>query len=51
MDVKQVKKTPVLLDILNNLDENKFHGSITIHYTHGNPRKIEYKSVHDLAEK
>ncbi|GFO54907.1 hypothetical protein GMSM_19140 [Geomonas sp. Red276] len=36
-------------DILKQLEETKFHGSVTIHYASGNPRKIEYKSVQDLA--
>ncbi|MCM0084230.1 hypothetical protein L4X63_21845 [Geomonas sp. Red32] len=35
-------------DILRQLEATKFHGSVTIHYASGSPRKIEYKSVHDL---
>jgi hypothetical protein len=42
------KKQPCLEEILKTLEETKFHGNITIHYTNGEPRKIEYKNVQEL---
>jgi len=29
-------------------DKQKFHGSVTVHYADGEPKKIEYKEVQDL---
>ena len=47
---RNVNKTqPCLEEILITLEETKFHGNITIHYTDGQPRKIEYKTVEDLV--
>lgn len=45
------KKQPCLSEILQTLEETKFHGNVTIHYTNGQPRKIEYKSVEELHKK
>ncbi|MBJ6727373.1 hypothetical protein [Geomesophilobacter sediminis] len=44
------KKAQSLQEILKQLEETKYHGNITIHYTHGKPRKIEYKQVENLDE-
>ena len=35
MDIKVDKKHPCLDEILKMLEETKFHGNITIHYTDG----------------
>lgn len=43
------KSPPRLEDILKSLAEAKFHGSLTIHYANGIPRKIEYKMVADTV--
>lgn len=48
MKIKLDKKQPCLDEILRTLEETKFHGNITIHYTNGKARKIEYKSVQEL---
>ncbi|MBJ6727372.1 hypothetical protein [Geomesophilobacter sediminis] len=42
------KKAASLEDILRKLEADRYHGNITIHYTHGKPRKIEYKTMEDL---
>jgi hypothetical protein len=48
MKSKMENKQPCLDEILKTLEETKFHGNITIHYTNGLPRKIEYKKVQEL---
>jgi hypothetical protein len=48
MNIKFDKKQPCLDEILKTLEETRFHGNITIHYTNGQPRKIEYKTVQEL---
>jgi hypothetical protein len=37
-----------LKEILESLEETKFHGSVVIHYASGKPKKIEYKKVEDI---
>ena len=49
MKINTEKKLPCLKEILKTLEETRFHGNITIHYTSGRPRKIEYKSVQELS--
>jgi hypothetical protein len=48
MNVKVTKTQPCLEEILETLEETKFHGNVTIHYANGQPRKIEYKTFQDL---
>lgn len=48
MNIKVNKTQPCLEEILKTLEETKFQGNITIHYTHGQPRKIEYKTFEHL---
>ena len=48
MNIKDEKKQPGLAEIMKTLEETKFHGNITIHYTNGQARKIEYKKVENL---
>jgi len=48
MNSKPPEKQPKLEKILKGLEERQFHGNITVHYTNGQPRKIEYKTVEDL---
>ncbi len=48
MKFKTEKNQPCLEEVLKTLEETRFHGSVTIHYADGQPRKIEYKSVHEL---
>jgi len=48
MDSKPPDKQPKLENILKGLEAKHFHGNITVHYTNGQPRKIEYKTVEDL---
>jgi hypothetical protein len=48
MKTKEDKKQPCLDEILKTLEETRFHGNITIHFTNGQPRKIEYKTMQDL---
>lgn len=50
MASKEEKNDSMLLEILKSLEEKQFHGSVTIHYTFGKPRKIEYKMVEDLSD-
>ena len=48
MNIKADKKQPRLEEILKTLENTKFHGNITVHYTNGQPRKIEFKTVQEL---
>lgn len=48
MDERALEKQQTLDKILKVLEETRFHGNITVHYTNGQPRKIEYKTVEDL---
>ncbi len=48
MNAKPAERQPRLENILKVLEEKRFHGNITVHYTNGQPRKIEYKTVEDL---
>ena len=51
MKTKVGNNQPCLEEILQTLEETKFHGNVTIHYTNGQPRKIEYKKVEDLGDR
>lgn len=48
MKFKDDKKQPCLDEIMITLEKTKFHGNITIHYTNGVARKIEFKSFQEL---
>jgi len=49
MNTKVDKNQPCLEEILKTLEKTKFHGNVTIHYTNGQPRKIEYKTMQELS--
>jgi hypothetical protein len=48
MKLKVEKSQSCLEEIMKTLEVTKFHGNVTIHFTHGCPRKIEYRTVEDL---
>jgi hypothetical protein len=50
MDRKEVKKPNNLEEIIQDLAKSRYHGSITIHFSHGQGKKIEYKRVEDLND-